>query len=485
MNALTFRPCALLALLLFPFVRHASADIVAGGLSLQGTTPASETAAVAGDQAALLEPVVQAFNQGKRAEFDAAYAEAAKKSDKLPAAAIFLAKLQIESGKLADATATVEAHLVKSPEDPEAFIALGEIAIRSGRWTDAWLQLKHADELVRDRKLRSVRITSVVRGLVQLRADVAERRRDWAEAETQFTRLADLRPESAMPMWRIGRIKALAGDAEAGVAKMAEARKRDESLPSPEWTVAQIMADKPGSITDPAIGGEAEKWFQRAIKANRDDATVWAGYLKWLLIAGRGDDCLRLVGKLDKGVREDRTIRLIEGLAARYTGDLATAETVLAALHQSVPEDLEVADQLTLVLIESDDEGKRGRALQLSELNLRKAGGVENAVATAAWVQLKLGSVDVADRLLGELSARIAMSPQTAFYAARVLQAKGQPDDARRILRAAVDSPGIFVQRGIVRAELEAAAENDAEEATGSEANGDDASGQTSAEAAD
>jgi len=265
------------------------------------------------------------------------------------------------------------------------------------------------------------------------------------------------------------------------VAKMAEARKRDESLPSPEWTVAQIMADKPGSITDPAIASEAEKWFQRAIKANRDDATVWAGYLKWLLVAGRADDCLRLVGKLDKGVREDRTIRLIEGLAARYTGDLAKAETVLAALHQSVPDDLEVADQLALVLIESDDEGKRGRALQLSELNLRKAGGVENAVATAAWVQLKLGSVDVADRLLGELSARIAMSPQTAFYAARVLAAKGQPDDARRVLRAAVDSPGIFVQRGIAKAELEAAAEGDESNADESDADGDGVAGDTSA----
>ena len=111
-------------------------------------------------------------------------------------------------------------------------------------------------------------------------------------------------------------------------------------------------------------------------------------------------------------------------------------------------------DQLALVLVESGDEGKRARAQQLSEANLRMTPNSKTVIATAAWVQFRLGSVDVADRMLGELASKVALSPQSAYYVAQLLKSKGKEADAKSVLEATVKSPGIFVQRAKVKEEL-------------------------------
>jgi hypothetical protein len=49
--------------------------------------------------------------------------------------------------------------------------------------------------------------------------------------------------------------------------------------------------------------------------------------------------------------------------------------------------------------------------------------------------------------MLGELASKIAISPQTAYYISEVMKAKGNLADSRKILQAAVNSPGIFAQR--------------------------------------
>lgn len=418
----------------------ARSEIVVGDALQQMAAAATSATDVGADQSKMLAPAIEAFKSGDRESFNARYAEASKLSDALPSAEVFFAKLLIESGRLGDAIASLDQYLVTSTEDPEGYVALGEIAIRSQRWTDASLILNHAEELVKAKKLRPSRLVYVVPGLVELRAEVAERRQQWDEAEALFTRLQDLRPEAAYPSWRLGRMKLFRGFEAEGIEGMQKARIRDSKLPSAELTAAQFYVSKNNAV-------DAEKWFKAAILADRTNVVFWNEYLKWLLISERIDNVRAALDKLPAGVKEHRDMRLMSALAARYQGELAAAETILAALVQSNPDDTEAADQLALVLIESTDEGKRGRALQLSELNLRKLPGVQNTIATAAWVHFKLGAIDVADRLLGELSQQTALMPQTAHYVAEVLKARGKKDDAIKVLELSVQSPGVFVER--------------------------------------
>jgi tetratricopeptide (TPR) repeat protein len=399
------------------------------------------------EDAKLLEAAIAAFQAGDRAEFSSQYKAALEKSDRLPALEIFLTKLLIESSKVSDALQTVEVYLREHAEDSEAYIALGEIAMRSGRWTDAWLSLSHADRLIKDKKLKSSRLTYIVPVLVEMQASVAEQRQLWDEAEELYKRLGTLMPEKSYPLWRQGRVRLQRGRTAEGIQMMATARKQTADLPSPELTAALFFAEKSDAT-------QAEEWFRAAIRKETNDPVRWHEYLKWLLIRERASDAAGLFAKMPSEAKSARNVRVIEGLVARFQGDLGKAELIFSELTQADTNDAEAADQLVLVLIESADEGKRGRALQLSELNLRRANSIQNVIATAAWVQFKLGAVDVADRLLGQLAEQAALQPQTAYYVARVLEAKGQSEDAKKVLKAAVDTPGIFVERAKARQEL-------------------------------
>ncbi len=124
-------------------------------------------------------------------------------------------------------------------------------------------------------------------------------------------------------------------------------------------------------------------------------------------------------------------------------------------MHQQFPDDIEAADQLALVLVESADEGKRARALQISEANIRRFPNQEVTIASAAWIQFKLGSTDIADRMFSELTSKVSISSQTGYYIAQLLKSQGKDDDAKKILEAIVKQPGSFVQKKAVLEDLE------------------------------
>ena len=387
-----------------------------------------------------LQPALEALQAGNMELFVSSYEAIAKEIPELPAIEIFIAKQQIENGRIGDAINGLDRFLVKAPDNPEGYFALGEIALRSQRLTEAAMLLARAQQLCDDGKLPENRKTNVLPGLIAVRAEVAERRQLWEEADLLYKQIIENSKDSSEVSWKRGRMLVLKGEVEQGVFVMAEALKKNSKLPSPELIAALILAEKRETTA-------AEKWFHAAIKSERGDWHRWSEYLKWLLSNERPADARKAIDRLDPTIRKERAILLLDGVTARCLDDLEGAEAVFSSLHQSNPADLEAADQLASVLVESKDESKRSRAMQLSEGNLRQAPNVENAIATAAWVQFRLGSIDVADRMLGELASKIAISPQTAYYISEVMKAKGNLADSRRVLKAAVNSPGIFAQR--------------------------------------
>ncbi len=423
------------------------ADLITPTDGLKLNQPEVKSVPIEQTRLADLQPAIDAFKQGDQAKFKEAYQAAEGKSDTLPHLSVFLAKLQIEAGRVDLAFNTLEQHLMASPSDPEGYLALGEIALRSNRLTDAWLQFQHTEALIAQGELRPSRLPLIQLGLIELMAETAERRQQFAEAKKMWDQMLALKPELPLAVWRLGRLKVMQGELDAGVEAMRKAYAKDNKLPCPELVAALMMAEK----QDKPI---AEKWFQEAIKANKTDAVRWTEYFKWLLLNDRAADVQKTIAKLSAETMANRNLRFLKGVTARYTGDLQTAELVFAELHRESPDDLEAADQLALVLVENADEGKRARAFQLSESNLRKAPNQEGTIATAAWVQFKLGDIDVADRLLGQLAAQTALSPQTAYYVSEVLKARGKTEEARQVLKAAVESPGIFPAREVAKREL-------------------------------
>ena len=117
-------------------------------------------------------------------------------------------------------------------------------------------------------------------------------------------------------------------------------------------------------------------------------------------------------------------------LAHRMAGQTSDAESLLSALHQKTPASFSVSNQLALVLVESSDEAKRGRALQIATSNARRFQNSEDALSTLGWVQYRLGDVAAAEQILTATMSDGSVSRDTAYYLSKVKAALGKTDES-------------------------------------------------------
>lgn len=443
----------------FAGLHHCGADIIAprgAGAPAGKAIPASVSIELDSSAAERLEPSVAAYMQSRDLElFRQTYQQMAEGVDTLPAFDVFLAKLKVAYNYLPEALGILEQYANDHPEDPEVYLSMGELALKSGRTTDAWLQLSHAQRLIDREMLPAGRTTFVVPRLVEMRAAVAERRKQWVEAEQLYRKLQELKPDALYPTWRAGRVKVMAGELQAGYNMLGEACAKDSTLPPASLSIAQTLHDHSDWLKDPQKAIRLENWYKKAITETADVAGAWASYFKWLLLVDRPEDVVKRFDDVPESIREEREVRLMRSLAARYLNDFDLAERLLSEAHQANPDDLEIADQLALVLVESSDEAKRARALQIAERNLRQFPKSGPLIATAGWIQLRLGSTDIANQLLSQLATGGTLSSSTAYYVAELLEKVGRTQESKQLLKIAADSPGIFPQRALVKKRLE------------------------------
>ena len=385
---------------------------------------------------------VESFKKKDLVECKRLLVEAKTANPAIPAAEIVLAQLIFEAGGAVEAISVLDQYSLEAPSDPLTYVLLGEIALKTRRFTDAWLHSEKAISL-------GLKPTEELRvALSVLQGEIALNRKQWTIAENAFGEWAKLRPEEAAPMWAQGRLRLLQEDLEGAKSTFAKARTIDTALPQPQFFIASFLSNKPGSE-------QCEEWFREGLKST--DATVenWQGYMAWLVSRGRATDAGKLFERVPKEFQGKREIRFLGALIARYLGKNDVAEKGFSDLHQQFPDDVEAADQLALVLVESTEEGKRARAQQLSEANVRRYPNQEVTIATAAWIQFRLGSADIADRIFSELASKTAISPQTGYYIAQLMKSRGKEEDAKKILEAIVKQPGNFVQKKAVLEALE------------------------------
>jgi tetratricopeptide (TPR) repeat protein len=139
------------------------------------------------------------------------------------------------------------------------------------------------------------------------------------------------------------------------------------------------------------------------------------------------------------------------GLVARVAQDYKTAEKYLNEAQFQSPGNFDVTNSLALVLIESEDEASRRRALELADTNVAKFR--ENtpqqipAVTTLAWVFYKLGRREDAERILEQVRRSNALSTDGAYYVAKILSDRGEKDLARKILDEVLANDPMFATR--------------------------------------
>jgi tetratricopeptide (TPR) repeat protein len=363
---------------------------------------------------------------------------------KLPPPGVMMSTLWMAVSQLGPAREELENAAVKFPADPESYLKLGDLAFGEGRITDASVLFEKATGLTAGFNENPKRKRDFDIRCEAGTAAVAERRRQWDVAQKHLAKWIELDPDNAGSRLRMGNVLFQLGKEQEALAQFKEAKKIDKNAPLPELAMAQR--------NDEARKRDAaKKWIQDAIKAAPSDPAVQLFAARWYLQQGDLDAAKAATDQALKLDAKSLEAKFVRGLVARVGRDYASAEKFLNEAHFQSPGNFDVSNSLALVLIESEDDEARRRALELADTNVAKYR--ENtpqqipAVTTLAWVFYKLGRREDAERILEQVRRSNALSSDGAFYVARILADRGEKDLARKILDEVLENEPMFATR--------------------------------------
>ncbi len=291
------------------------------------------------------------------------------------------------------------------------------------------------------------------------RASVYERRKDWTAAGADLAELLKVDPENAAAHYRLGRAQFMQKKFREGYDEFVAASKLDKNLPNPDVSAALMYEQL--SQEDPKMREQAQKFFDRAIAANKSDANTLTAYGQWLIKNGQLEKAEQVLAEARKANPNVLNLMVLSGVAARMNKQLKPAEDHFMEALRISPANGDTLNQLALLLVDQADPVKRQRALEFAGISSRLNNDSADAQVTLAWVLYQLGRGAEAEQALRAALQLSNLSPDSRFLVAKMLAERNRAA-AEQILREALEmeTAGIFVNRTEAKALLDSLAGN-------------------------
>jgi tetratricopeptide (TPR) repeat protein len=380
------------------------------------------------------------FNQG---EFDKALEQleaACKKDAELSPAPLLLARLFLSRGQGGAARTVLERAVSKQPSHPAFYLAFAQLNLAEGRLTEAAVLIEKTLALCDSNKEIAKQKPLYQREAFSGRAFIAEQRQEWETARQALAEWLKVDPKNGPAHQRMGRALFFLDKPTEALAELQQAHALEPTLEHPAVSMGLMWTQK----KDPK---QADTWMQRALKEDSKTVRTRLAVAAWLLDQGRADEAAI---QADAALRTEPAsvdVRRLRGLIARHQRNFIEAEKLFEPLYQESPADFFICNQLALALAEQADGKKLRRALQLAEVNARQYPNASEAGATLGRIYYLLGRWDDAERALQAAARTGQLSADAAYYFASVLDQLKKPDDAQKLLKAAVETQGAFLFR--------------------------------------
>tara|TARA_R110002049_G_scaffold285698_1_gene466713 strand:+ start:106714 stop:108072 length:1359 start_codon:yes stop_codon:yes gene_type:complete len=390
------------------------------------------------DNTKLLAPARAAFEKGDIDECRRLLERAAAESGIMPHPEVQLATWFLSAGKTGAAQQILEKVSLDEPNRPDLRWLYCQVALSQGRLFDAWTHVLLAERTPTPSRWTK-EYADHMKGLIaKSKAAIADQRGDWAVSEKLHKELLVMGVRTATVDRALGRAAFFQDRPDEAYKYFVRASQSNELDALPQLLMAAMYEQK----------GNAEKteeWFKKGDAAGNQDAErIRLEYIRWLIRQNRSADARRVATKFRPSDENRRDFEYAIALCGRMDGDFAVAEKILSRLNLASPKSFAISNQLALVLVESGDQGKLGRAMQLAQTNARNFPNSSDAITTYGWVQQRLGDSVGANQTFGVLLRSKQASRDAAYYIAQVNYSLGQKEAGDAFIQAAKNSEGEF-----------------------------------------
>ncbi len=347
--------------------------------------------------------------------------------------------------------AALERAVAEAPADAQAYILIGNIALSERRITEARLLYEKAESLMTGWKGSAKRREQMLPQIQSGLAATCQARDDWTGEQKHLEAWLRLDPKSVTALQRLAQCLFQQKNVDAGYTRLKEAAKVQPDMLAPEAIIGQWFA-RAGDRDN------AQKWFRSAILQAPKNAQTRLVAAQWAWETGQLDEAKQQVDAALRLEPKYPQAKLLRGIVAMFQKDYKTAETYFeSALTEASTRErkFEASNNLALALAEQDDETKRLRALGYADDNLRKYPQLNEARSTYAWVLYRMGRVEEAEKALHDVAAAGQITPDTAYYWARIIKDRGQAAAAQQWLKVRLQSPAPFQHRDDAKALLQ------------------------------
>jgi predicted Zn-dependent protease len=265
-------------------------------------------------------------------------------------------------------------------------------------------------------------------------------RNDWQNAKAQYEKLKAAGVTEPAVELGLGR-----ASFKLGAFEKAEAHFRELARLAPKAYIAEsLMA---GLYAEQKKSAEAEAWLKKGVLENQEHSDqIRLEYAMWLLREQRAPEAVKLAQKaLESNTEFADEFALVRAIAFYMYEKYGDAELVLARLAQKEIGNVLLSNLLALTLVESEDEGKRARALQIAIANAGATRASLDILSSLAYIQYRLGDRKAAEQTTAAILSRGGqLNRDSTYFLAQFLFTLGKTAEAESLLQASRESSGDF-----------------------------------------